>query len=56
MGERNDGRCEQFDISPDTIEQELGPVVCEQRQTDRYRMIVLQDGKAGSCSKRVGKK
>ena len=34
MRERNDSRYEQFEISPETIEQELRPVVCEQRQTD----------------------
>ena len=32
---RNDCRYEQFEISPETIEQELRPVVCEQPQTDR---------------------
>ena len=30
--ERNDSRYEPFEISPETIEQELRPVVCEQRQ------------------------
>ena len=33
--ERNDSRYEQFEISPEMSEQELRPVVCEQRQTDR---------------------
>ena len=28
---------EQFEISPETIEQELRPAVCEHRQTDRYK-------------------
>ena len=31
---RNDSRYEQFDISPEPIEQELRPAVCDQRQTD----------------------
>ena len=35
-------RC-QFEISPETIEQELRPVVCEQRQTDLRRIIVSLD-------------
>ena len=34
MRDRNDNRNEQFEISPETIEQELRPVECEQRQTD----------------------
>ena len=34
MRGRIDSRYEQFQISPETIEQELRPVVCEQRQTD----------------------
>ena len=33
MRERNDNRYEQFEISPETIEQALRPVDCEQRQT-----------------------
>ena len=37
LRERNDSRNEQFDISPETCEQELRPVVCEQRETDRFR-------------------
>ena len=40
MRERSDSRwhCgEQFEISSKTIEQELQPVVCEQRQTDRFK-------------------
>ena len=32
---RNDSLYEQFHISLETIEQELGHAVCEQRQTDR---------------------
>ena len=32
MNGRNDSRYEQFEISPETIEQELPPVVCEQQQ------------------------
>ena len=32
--ERNDSRYEQFEISPETIEQERRPAVCKQRQTD----------------------
>ena len=44
MRGRNVNRCEQFEISPETIEQELRPVVCEQRQSDAfyksYSMIV----------------
>ena len=44
MGERNDSRCEQFDISPETIEQELRSVVCEQRQTDNYSSSGWQSG------------
>ena len=31
----NDSRYEQFEISLNTIEQELRPVDCEQRQTDK---------------------
>ena len=34
MRERNDGRYETLEILPETIEQELRPVECEQRQTD----------------------
>ena len=30
---------EQFEISPETIEEELRPVVCEQRHTDRQTCI-----------------
>ena len=37
MRERNDRRYEQFEISAEKIEQELRPVVCEQRQTDRFK-------------------
>ena len=37
MRERNDSRYEQFEISPETIEQELCTVVCEQRQTDMFK-------------------
>ena len=33
-------RYEQFETSPETIQQELRPVVCEQRQTDLRRIIV----------------
>ena len=33
----HDSRNEQFETSPETIEQELRPVVCEQRQTDRFK-------------------
>ena len=32
---KNDNRYAQFEISPETIEQELRPAVCKQRQTDR---------------------
>ena len=35
MRGRNDSRYEQFEISSETIEQELRPVVCEHLQTDR---------------------
>ena len=42
---RNESRYEQFEIYPESIEQELRPVVCEQRQTDvfekKYSMIVI---------------
>ena len=31
---------EQFETSPETIEQELRPAVCEQRQTDLRRIIL----------------
>ena len=37
VSERNDSRYEQFEISPETIKQELRSVVCEQRQTDRFK-------------------
>ena len=33
-------RCEQFEISPESIEQELRPIVCEQRQADLRRSVV----------------
>ena len=33
---KNDSRYKQFEISPKTIEQELRPVVCEQRHTDMF--------------------
>ena len=36
----NDCRYEQFEIFPETIEQELWLVDCEQRQTDRRRIII----------------
>ena len=35
MRGRNDSWYEQFEISPETIEQELQTAVCIQRQTDR---------------------
>ena len=38
--ERNDSRCEQFEISSVTIDQELRPVVYEQRQTDTFYIIL----------------
>ena len=48
-GESNRGRTdslyEQFDISPDVIEQILRHVVCEQRQTDLMSHIL--DGESG---------
>ena len=34
------GRYEQLETSPETIEQELRPAVCEHRQTDLRRIIV----------------
>ena len=36
---RTFSRYEQFETSPETIEQELRPVVCEQRKTDLRRII-----------------
>ena len=39
MRERNESRYEQFEISSETIEQELRPIDCEQRQTDRFTEI-----------------
>ena len=30
-------RYEQFDTSPEAIEQELRPAVCERRQIDRFK-------------------
>ena len=36
MREMNDNVYEQFEISPDMIEQELRPVVCEKQQTDKF--------------------
>ena len=36
MRRRNDSRYEQCEVSTETIEQELRPVVCKQRQTDRF--------------------
>ena len=44
MRERNDSRYEQFEISPETIEQEMRSVVCEQRQTDRFKENYNIDG------------
>ena len=38
--ERNDSRYKQLEISPMTIEQELWPIVYEQRPTDLRRNIV----------------
>ena len=32
--ERNDSRYDQFETCPETLEQELRPAVCEQRQTE----------------------
>ena len=37
---RNDNRYEHFDISPDTIEQELRSLDCEQRPTELRRIII----------------
>ena len=37
LRERNDSRYEQFEISPETIEQELLPVDSEQTVTDRFK-------------------
>ena len=34
------GGCDQLETSPETIEQELRPAVCERRQTDLWRIIV----------------
>ena len=34
---RTDSRYEPFEISPETIEQELRPAVCEQRQRHRFK-------------------
>ena len=40
------GGCDQFETSPEAIDQELRPAVCERRQTDRlktnYRVAVSQ--------------
>ena len=48
-------RFEQLETSPETIEQELRPAVCERRQTDRlkenYSIDVLN-----SCTHAIGKK
>ena len=41
MRERNDSRYDQFEISPETIEQELRPVDCEQRHT--YKNMYNKD-------------
>ena len=43
MRERNDSRYEQFEISHETIEQELRHVDCEQRQTDLRTNIIYID-------------
>ena len=40
MRERNDSRIEQFEISPKTIEQYLRDVVCEQRHTHVWIIII----------------
>ena len=39
MRGRNDGRYDQFEISPETIEQKLRPAVCERwrRETDKFK-------------------
>ena len=34
------GGCDQLETSPETIEQELRPGVCERRQTDLRQIIV----------------
>ena len=34
-------RYDQLETSPETIEQGLRPVVCERRQTDRLRRIIV---------------
>ena len=41
MRGRNDSRYEQSEISPETTEQELRLAVCEQRQTDLRRIVVI---------------
>ena len=43
-GSRNDSRYEQFEVSPETIEQEFRPVVCEQQQTDLRILIGRKEG------------
>ena len=41
--ERNDSCYEQFEISPETVEQELRPAVCESdRQTDLRSIIIYR--------------
>ena len=35
MTKSTSGGCDQFEISPEAIDQELRPALCERRQTDR---------------------
>ena len=35
---KDDSRYEQFELSPEMIEEELRPAVCKQRQTDLRRI------------------
>ena len=44
-----DSRYEQFEISREMIEQELHPVVCEQRQTDIFKENYNIDDAVDHC-------
>ena len=39
------GGCDQFETSPEAIDQELRPEICERRQTDRLKTNYRVDGK-----------
>ena len=50
MREKNGSRYEQFETSPETIEQEVRPVDCDQRQTDRFKENYSMDDNSNDTS------